>query len=128
VLLSSHVLAEVEALCDRISIIRDGRIAESGSLTELRHLTRTHVAVETAAPLPALGEVPGVHELTIEGTTARFEVDPQHLDDLLAVLARADVRSLTCTPPTLEELFLRHYDVRAEGADEPAAAATGGAS
>ncbi|MEU5549954.1 MULTISPECIES: ABC transporter ATP-binding protein [unclassified Micromonospora] len=109
VLLSSHVLAEVEALCDRVSIIRDGRTVESGSLAELRHLARTTVTVETARPLTGLAELPGVHEVRPVDGRVKLEVEPAHLDTLLGHLVRFEVRALTSTPPTLEELFLRHY-------------------
>jgi ABC-2 type transport system ATP-binding protein len=109
VLLSSHILAEVEALCDRLTIIRSGRRVESGTLTELRHLTRTSVVVETAASPAVVADLPGVHDLRLEGHQARFQVDTADLDLLLRTLAPLGVRSLTSTPPTLEELFLRHY-------------------
>ncbi|WP_223884290.1 ABC transporter ATP-binding protein [Micromonospora craniellae] len=109
VLLSSHVLAEVEALCDRVSIIRDGRTVESGSLAELRHLARTTVTVETARPLTGLEELPGVHEVRPVDGRVKLEIEPAHLDALLGHLVRFEVRALTSTPPTLEELFLRHY-------------------
>ncbi|TNY37987.1 ABC transporter ATP-binding protein [Thermomonospora catenispora] len=126
VLLSSHILAEVEALADRISIIREGRIAESGTMDQLRHLTRLTVTVETARPLTGLDALPGVHDLHLDGTRARFEVDPEHLGRVHRHLADLDVRSLTSTPPTLEELFMRHYgEVPAqngEQASRPAAA------
>ena len=118
VLLSSHILAEVERLCDRVSIIRSGRVVESGTLAELRHLTRTSVAAELARPARALGELPGVHDLVAEGHRVRFEVDTPSLDPALGVLRDAGIRSLTATPPTLEELFLRHYGERI--ADEQA--------
>ncbi|MGW4501420.1 ABC transporter ATP-binding protein [Micromonospora sp. NPDC004336] len=109
VLLSSHVLAEVEALCDRVSIIREGRTVESGTLTELRHLTRTAVTVETARPATGLAALPGVHEVReVDGRT-HLEVEPAHLDALLGHLVGFGVRALTSAPPTLEELFLRHY-------------------
>ncbi|HEX8928466.1 MAG TPA: ABC transporter ATP-binding protein, partial [Actinomycetota bacterium] len=108
VLLSSHVLAEVEALCDRVSIIRAGRTVESGTLGELRHLTRTSVAAELDGPVQ-LADLPGVHNLTIEGDRLRCEVDTAELTPVLARLAAAGVRSLVSRPPTLEELFLRHY-------------------
>jgi ABC-2 type transport system ATP-binding protein len=109
VLLSSHILAEVEALCDRVTIIRAGKTVESGSLTELRHLTRTSIAVETVDPPHGLAELPGVHDLHVEDHRARFDVDTAHLDETVRQLAALGVRSLTSTPPTLEELFLRHY-------------------
>jgi ABC-2 type transport system ATP-binding protein len=117
VLLSSHILSEVEALCDRVTIIRGGRAAESGTFAELRHLTRTTVQVETARPPAALASLPAVHDLSLDGTRARFSVDPTELDDVLELLADCHVRSLTSSPPTLEELFLRHYGDRL---DQPA--------
>lgn len=113
VLLSSHILAEVEALCDRISIIRDGRIVESGSLTDLRHLTRTDVEVETERPVAGLDRLAGVRVIEQDGTRLRCSAEPDALDDLLAAVAAARVRSLTCSPPSLEELFLRHYETSA---------------
>ena len=109
VLLSSHILAEVEALCDRVSIIRNGRTVESGTLAELRHLTRTSISAELAAPPAGLAELPGVHGLAVEGNRVRCQVDSHKLDAVLLLLARTGVRSLVSQPPTLEELFLRHY-------------------
>jgi ABC-2 type transport system ATP-binding protein len=109
VLLSSHILAEVERLCDRVSIIRAGRRVETGTLSELRHLTRTSVAAELARPVPGLAALPGVHDVDLQGTRAMFEVDTPRLDAALGLLHDAGIRSLTATPATLEELFLRHY-------------------
>jgi ABC-2 type transport system ATP-binding protein len=114
VLLSSHILAEVEALCDRVSIIRNGRNVESGTLSELRHLTRTSIAAETARPVPELASMAGVHDLRTNGTQLRCEVDTAELEPFLRRLTDAGVRSLTSQPPTLEELFLRHYGDRVE--------------
>jgi ABC-2 type transport system ATP-binding protein len=110
VLLSSHILAEVEALCDRVSIIRLGRTVESGTLTELRHLTRTSISVETARPVDGITTLPGVHDAAVDGHRAMFDVDTAHLDETMRHLSALGVRNLTSTPPTLEELFLRHYD------------------
>jgi ABC-2 type transport system ATP-binding protein len=109
VLLSSHILAEVEALCDRVSIVRAGRVVESGTLAELRHLTRTSITAELARPADGLAGLPGVHDLQADGTRARLQVDTANLDEVLKHLSVAGVRSLTSQPPTLEELFLRHY-------------------
>ncbi|MCX4903994.1 ABC transporter ATP-binding protein [Streptomyces sp. NBC_00878] len=109
VLLSSHILAEVEALCDRVTIIRAGRTAESGTFDELRHLSRTTVVVETGKPISALDGLAGVHDVNADHTRARFSVDPGELNQVLRNLVEFDVRSLTSSPPTLEELFLRHY-------------------
>jgi ABC-2 type transport system ATP-binding protein len=108
-LLSSHILSEAEALSDRISIIREGRIVESGSLSELRHLTRTSVVAEADGPVTGLHELDGVHDLELDGSRLRFQVDADALQPALAVLVAAGVRSLVSTPPTLAELFLRHY-------------------
>ncbi len=109
VLLSSHILSEVETLCDRVSIVRKGRTVESGSLAELRHLTRTSVTAELAAPPDGLVHLPGVHDVSVTGLRVRLQVDTDKLDAVLRALTASGVRSLTSTPPTLEELFLRHY-------------------
>jgi ABC-2 type transport system ATP-binding protein len=109
ILLSSHILSEVEALADRITIIRRGRAVESGTLAELRHLTRTSISVETGRPVTGLSEFPGVHHLTADSDQARFDVDTVQVGDVLKHLTQFDIRTLTSTPPTLEELFLRHY-------------------
>ncbi|MFF7262383.1 ATP-binding cassette domain-containing protein [Streptomyces sp. NPDC008159] len=109
VLLSSHILSEVEELCDRVSIIRKGVTVESGSLADLRHLTRTAVAAELASPPGDLSRLPGVHDLDVQGNRVRLQVDTDKLDAVLRSLTESGVRSLTSTPPTLEELFLRHY-------------------
>jgi ABC-2 type transport system ATP-binding protein len=115
VLLSSHILAEAEALCDRVSIIRLGRTVQSGSLDELRHLTRTSMVVETDRPAVSdLQVIAGVHDLQSDGARVRFQVDSDALDGVLRHLVGLGVRALTSSPPTLEELFLRHYG------DEPA--------
>jgi ABC-2 type transport system ATP-binding protein len=117
VLLSSHILAEVEALCDRVSIIRRGRTVETGTLAELRHLTRTSIEAELVSAAPDLSSVDGVHDLDAAGNRIRFQVDSDRLGDVLTVLTSVGVRTLTSQPPTLEELFLRHYE------DEPASTA-----
>jgi ABC-2 type transport system ATP-binding protein len=109
VLLSSHILAEVEALGDRLTIIRAGRAVESGTLADLRHLTRTSIVAETERPPTGLAALAGVHDLHVQGARARFDVDTSHLDEALRRLTSFGVRSLTSQPPTLEELFLRHY-------------------
>jgi ABC-2 type transport system ATP-binding protein len=121
VLLSSHILAEVEALCERVSIIRAGRVVESGTLAELRHLTRTSIQAELAAPPDGLLRLPGVHNLEVDGTRVRCQVDADKIDALLRQLTSVGVRSLISQPPTLEELFLRHYQ-----AEQPTGAAQDG--
>jgi ABC-2 type transport system ATP-binding protein len=122
VLLSSHILAEVEVLCDRVSIVRAGRVVDSGTLTELRHLTRTSIEAELAGPPDGLADLPGVHDTKGTGNHVRCEVDTDHLDAVLARLTAIGVRSLVSRPPTLEELFLRHYRAEQPTA-EPVAAA-----
>jgi ABC-2 type transport system ATP-binding protein len=109
VLLSSHILSEVEALCDRVTIIRAGRAAESGTFDELRHLTRTTVEVDAVRPLTGIAGLRGVHDARVDGRHARFSVDPAELNHVLEQLVDREVRALTSSPPTLEELFLRHY-------------------
>ncbi|MFZ5870259.1 MAG: ATP-binding cassette domain-containing protein [Actinomycetota bacterium] len=111
VLLSSHILAEAEALSDRVSIIRAGRTVETGTLAELRHLHRTSIDAELVDVPDRLARVPGVHALDVQGHRVRFEVDAVHLDEALRVLTDAGVVSLVSKPPTLEELFLSHYAV-----------------
>ncbi|SFN82266.1 ABC-2 type transport system ATP-binding protein [Geodermatophilus obscurus] len=109
VLLSSHVLAEAENLCDRLTIVRRGRTVQSGTLAGMRHLTRTSVTVETDRPVHGLAQLPGVHDLRTDGGRSHMDVDTDALDDVVRLLAGCGVRSLVSAPPTLEELFLRHY-------------------
>lgn len=109
VLLSSHILAQVEVLADRISIIRDGSIVETGSLTELRHLTRTTITAEVSDPANALAGLDGVHGLERDDHQIRFEVDGDRVDETMRVLASMGIRSIVAQPPTLEQLLLRHY-------------------
>jgi len=118
VLLSSHILAEAEALSDRVTIIRDGRVVETGTLAEMRHLSRDLVDAETAGPV-RLDGLPGVHDLVTDGLRVRCEVDHGALDEVLGRLHQAGVRTLTCRPPTLEELFLRHYSAERTVAGAP---------
>ena len=119
VLLSSHTLAEVEALCDHVTIIRNGRVVESGALSDLRHLTRTSIAAELETEPVGLADLPGVHDLTVDGTTVRCLVDTAELGRLLGSLGASGVRSLVSQPPTLEELFLRLYADDAVDATDP---------
>jgi ABC-2 type transport system ATP-binding protein len=108
VLLSSHILAEAEALADRVTIIRAGRTVETGTLDELRHLSRTTIDAELNGPL-SLDNLPGVHDAVLDAGRLRCEVDAADLNEILRRLTAAGVRTLTVRPPTLEELFLRHY-------------------
>ena len=116
VLLSSHILAEAEALADRMTIIRAGRSVETGTLADLRHLTRTTIDAELDGPVD-VGSLPGAHDAVLDGTRLRCEVDNAGLTEILGRLAAIGVRTLTCRPPTLEELFLRHY--AGQGHDDP---------
>ncbi|MEZ0366320.1 ATP-binding cassette domain-containing protein [Mycobacterium sp. pUA109] len=118
VLLSSHILAETEALCERVTIIRAGQTVESGSLDSLRHLSRTSIKAELARNPGDLTRIPGVGDVTMDGSTLRAQVDSASLGELIRALGDAGVRSLVSQPPTLEELFLRHYDT-GDGQREP---------
>jgi ABC-2 type transport system ATP-binding protein len=109
VLLSSHILSEVEALCDRITIVREGRTVETGTLVDLRHLTRTSIEAELTGPVDGLADLPGVHGLRSEDGRVHFDVDSEALEPALRKLVGVGVRSLVSQPPTLEELFLRQY-------------------
>jgi ABC-2 type transport system ATP-binding protein len=109
VLLSSHILSEVEKVCDTVTIIRAGRAVESGTLDELRHLTRTTMQVSTRDVVTGLDTLDGVHDVHLEDDRLRFQVDGEHMEGVVRHLAGFGVRSLTSHPPTLEELFLRHY-------------------
>ncbi|KAB7746382.1 ATP-binding cassette domain-containing protein [Nostocoides sp. F2B08] len=109
VLLSSHILAEVEALCDRVSIIRAGVNVQSGTLAELRHLTRTTVIAETVRPAAGLARIEGVHHVQNEDHRVVMEVESDRLEAVVRALADLGIASLQAHPPTLEELFLREY-------------------
>ncbi|AQA25921.1 ABC transporter family protein [Rhodococcus sp. MTM3W5.2] len=111
VLLSSHILSEVEALCDRVTIIRAGKTVESGSLSSMRHLSRTSISAELTGDPGDLSRLAGVEDVSIDDHTLHCQVDSEHLGELIRVLGDAGVRSLVSKPPTLEELFLRHYQV-----------------
>lgn len=108
VFLSSHILAEVEAVCDKVGIIRQGRIVESGTLDELRHLTRTTLTVELKNDLD-LNMLNGIHDISHNKEKVRFSVDAESLDNVISKLSASGIKSLTAEPPTLEELFMRHY-------------------
>jgi ABC-2 type transport system ATP-binding protein len=109
VLLSSHILAEVEALCDRVSIIRAGRVVDTGTLAQMRHLARTAITAELGRAPTDLAGMAGVHDLVTEGARVRFDVDNDALESVLRHLTTYGLHALTSQPPTLEELFLRHY-------------------
>jgi ABC-2 type transport system ATP-binding protein len=115
VLLSSHILAETEALCERVTIIRAGKTIESGSLDSMRHLSRTSIKAEMTGDPGDLTRIKGVEDISIDGNTLRAQVDSESLGELIRVLGDAGVRSLVSQPPTLEELFLRHYHTAGDG-------------
>lgn len=119
VLLSSHILSEVERLCDRVSIIRSGILVEGGTLAELQHLTRTEVSfAEDSLTDDDLARIPAVHDLGRSGGRVRFTVDTEDLAAVLPVLGSLRVERLTVAPPSLEELFLRHYGADVRGAQD----------
>ncbi|MCP1110470.1 ABC-2 type transport system ATP-binding protein [Lachnospiraceae bacterium PF1-21] len=109
ILLSSHILSEVEELCNQVSIIRQGKIIETGTLTELRHLTRTSITVTTKEPLLGLAQLPYVFDISTKGDGTNFSVDTEHLGEAIAYLNGKDILDLKCLPPSLEELFMSHY-------------------
>jgi len=110
VFLSSHILQEVERLCDKVSIIRDGKIIETGTMTELRHLTRTSVTVTTQKPVEGLEKISGVHDVRLTEAELKFAVDTKNINDALAHLTTFGITKIESTPPTLEELFMSHYE------------------
>ncbi|WP_165005712.1 MULTISPECIES: ABC transporter ATP-binding protein [unclassified Enterococcus] len=109
ILLSSHILSEVERLADRVVIIRQGKVVEEGSLKELRHLTRSVITLETRNDSSSLENLEGVHDFTRQGNEVRFSADSNQLDGILAEAARLGVKKIESVPPTLEDLFMRHY-------------------
>jgi len=110
VLLSSHILSEVEKMCDRIGIIRSGEIVETGSLSDMRHLTRTVIQFQTMQPTPDLKNLQGVYNVTLEANgLTTFSVDSDKLSSAMDYLADKQIVSLQSTPPTLEDLFMRYY-------------------
>lgn len=109
VLLSSHILSEVEKLCDKVSIIRQGRIIESGSLEELRHLTRTSMVIQTREPIKALNELKGIHDIEEKDNSIYFQVDTEEMDNVMKYISQFGITKLESAPPTLEDLFMRHY-------------------
>jgi polyether ionophore transport system ATP-binding protein len=112
VFLSSHILSEVEALCDRVAILRAGRLVDVGTLAQMRHLSALTVEAEVDGAVPDLTDVPGVSAVVVDGNRVSCQVNGS-IEPLLSVLANAVVRHMTSREPSLEELFLAHY-----GADE----------
>lgn len=109
ILLSSHILSEVERLCDRVSIIREGRIVETGTISELRHLTDITMTVDTIHPIDKPELIKGVSGIVRHKNGFSFQVDSAELSNVVAEISKYDVTKLYSTPPTLEDLFMRHY-------------------
>ena len=109
IILSSHILSEVEKLADRVAVIRKGEIVETGTLDDLRHLTRYQYKVETEQEAFGLKELSSVHDLQIKENEATFQADSDAIDEILKTLLLYGVKKLEATPPTLEDLFMRHY-------------------
>ncbi len=109
ILLSSHIMSEVEALADRICIIRDGRIVETGTLEQMRSHARTAITAVVAQSATDLDRLPGVHDLRVDGDRLSLNVDADHVGEVMTELARLDITSMSVAPPSLEALFLRHY-------------------
>ena len=116
ILLSSHILKEVEELCDKISIIRNGKIIETGTLNELRHLTRMHVKVETKQKFN-IANIKGVHGIIKNGNTTEFEVDNESLGEVISYLTKFEIIAFMCMPPSLEDLFMTHYKNEGDKSD-----------
>ncbi|SDI78321.1 ABC-2 type transport system ATP-binding protein [Dolosicoccus paucivorans] len=109
ILLSSHILSEVERLADKVVIIRQGEVVESGTLEELRHLTRSVVTIDTTEDVSVLKELEGVYDFIQKDGQATFSVDSVHLNNILQTATQLHVNQLVITPPTLEDLFMGHY-------------------
>jgi ABC-2 type transport system ATP-binding protein len=109
VFLSSHILSEVEAVCDRVGILRQGRLVDQGTLVELRHLGAQTVEVVFEGEAPTLPALPGVKAASAGANAVRFEVSGD-VGPLIAALADYPVKSLTSREPSLEEIFLHHYE------------------
>jgi ABC-2 type transport system ATP-binding protein len=114
VFLSSHIMSEVERLCDRVGIIREGEVVEVGTLDELRHLTRYNMQVSAKETIEGLDGMPGVYDVTKESNGLRFLVDTAKMGDVISHVNKFGIIKLESTPPSLEELFMRHY--KKEGA------------
>jgi len=109
VLLSSHILAEVEQLCDRVSIIRSGRTVQTGTFAQLRHLARTSISATTIRAPTVLATLPGVSDLHLVGDRVSFDVASEQVEAAMRILVDHGLRDLTSAPPSIEELFLREY-------------------
>ena len=112
ILLSSHILSEVEKLCDRVGIISEGKMIETGTLSELRHLTRTNLLVETKLKVIGLQELRGISSIKETGQVLSFQVDAEELDVVIKYVSQFGIVRLESAPPTLEDLFISHYEVK----------------
>lgn len=110
VLLSSHILSEVEKVCDRVAIIRQGQIIERGTLDEMRHLTRTKIKVTTKETLIGVENIKGVHNIIQNDNSLEFQADSEEIGNIISYLSTFEILKLECAPPTLEDLFMRHYE------------------
>lgn len=110
VLLSSHILSEVEKLCDRVAIIREGQIIEKGTLDEMRHLTRTKVIVSTRKALDEIENIKGIHNIIQNSNHLEFQADTEEIGNIIRYLSTFEILKIECAPPTLEDLFMRHYE------------------
>ncbi len=110
ILLSSHILSEVERLADKVAIIRQGKVVETGTLDELRHLTRSTVTLITEGNVAEMASVKGVHDFKQNGNQATFSVDNKYINDILLKASELVVKKFESVPPTLEDLFMRHYE------------------
>jgi len=115
VFLSSHIMSEVERLCDRVGIIRDGKLVETGTLNDLRHLTRYHMDVVTMREPEGLEKIKGIHNISFKQKSVRFEVDTEELDTVIRYLCQFGIQKMESAPPSLEELFMRHYGTSTGG-------------
>lgn len=119
ILLSSHILSEVEKLCDRVGIIRQGKIIETGTLDELRHLTRTNLTIQTKEKITSLRDLKGIHNVEEkQDGEFSFQVDTEEMDAVIRYISQFGVIKLESAPPTLEDLFLRHYERTEESVRE----------
>jgi len=110
VFLSSHIMSEVEQLCDKVGIIKSGKIVDTGTLGELRHLTRVNMKIETEKPVEGLSGLAGVHGVTEDRGGLDFQVDYVNVGAVVEYITKFGIKKFESAPPTLEELFMSHYD------------------
>jgi len=114
IFLSSHILSEVEELCDKISIIRNGKIIEIGTMSELRHLKRTNIKVETNKSFTGIEKIKGVYDVIKKGNSIEFRVENSELVKVISYLDKYEITNLVCSPPSLEELFMTYYECQGD--------------